>query len=401
MNSTVNPLLSDASRTLINTIKQIDDYSLEAAFIAWISLEENTLTNAKLPTDLSIMDYRHVAQLGLLAQIDSTIYSEHQQNLVSGLRRLVGRSVTVMGASRAPFATDVIALLGIAVGAKLVGGAIQKEVAEWMLSFVQETCKGLALWQRCIAYSALRILDSNSPISLSVAGNASAVRIALSQSGINQILQEADNEGLLVNIYKDVVENDELDPCQAGLLLKALQFLLESVPSISLNQPTITQLISLLERIPAGFRRWTWEDKPRTTTSTLQKWDIQNEYHVQNLLYVLLAPIFPDLVDEFYFEPIGQKNARADLGIPSMQLILEVKFVRKTARFADIIEEVAADNSLYFGNDSEYKSRYNQLLIFIWDDSRRTHEYDVLKRGINQLDHVAGSVIIPKPGIMS
>ena len=59
-----------------------------------------------------------------------------------------------------------------------------------------------------------------------------------------------------------------------------------------------------------------------------RQWHVDNEYHVQNLLWVLLAPIFPDLDDEQYLTKIGQKNPRADLYIPSMKLIVEAKFLR-------------------------------------------------------------------------
>ncbi len=69
-------------------------------------------------------------------------------------------------------------------------------------------------------------------------------------------------------------------------------------------------------------------NSPRTTSGTARQWHIDNEYHVQNLLWVLLAPIFPDLDDEQYLTKIGQKNPRADLYIPSMKLIVEVKFLR-------------------------------------------------------------------------
>ena len=65
-----------------------------------------------------------------------------------------------------------------------------------------------------------------------------------------------------------------------------------------------------LERIQVGLMRWTWEeDKGRTKNSNPVKWLIENEYHVQNLLYVLMASIFNDIADEIYLDHVGQKNA--------------------------------------------------------------------------------------------
>ena len=83
---------------------------------------------------------------------------------------------------------------------------------------------------------------------------------------------------------------------------------------------------------PRRLRKWTWETEPRTTNGTARQWHIDHEYHVQNLLWVLLAPIFPDLDDEQYLTKIGQKNPRADLYIPSMRIIVEVKFLRSGDR---------------------------------------------------------------------
>lgn len=400
INTMENPLLSDVRRTLIEMISHTKSTSLEAAFVAWVCPLIKPSINAELPDTFSMMDYRHVAQLGLLTFMDPIAYKNHQDDLTSGLRRIIGRPTTMIGGSTAPFTTDVIALIGLAIGARHVGGKIKSETADWMTHFVQETCKNLPLWKRCLAFGALQLVESSNPITLSITGNAAAIRIALDQAGISQIRQDQDGDNTLVNLCRDVIEDEEKDPCLAGLRLGALHYIIDSAPTLSLSEPTLHDLIRLLERIPAAFRRWTWEEKAKTTTSTLQQWDIQNEYHVQNLLYLLLSPIFPDLEDEFYFDPVGQKNARADLGIPSMQLIIEVKFVRNTVRFANMIEEVAADNSLYFGQNRDYTSRYQHLLVFIWDDSCRTHEHDVFKRGINQLSNVVGSVVISRPGNM-
>ena len=400
MNTTRNLLLSDVHQTLLNTIERAGGNTLEAAFLAWIYPPLNNSLNARLPEDWSAMDYRHVAQLGFLSQGDSDTLLRQKDNLLDGLKRLVGRPIKVTGGYRAPFTTDVVALIGLALGARILGGDIQLSVTSWMMNFAQETCKDLPLWKRCLGFSALQLLDPEMDISLSINGDAADIRVALTQVGIQRLLQADDNKLALSSLFKETIEDVDKDPCLAGIRYTALKYVIESLPTLSLNKPTIIELITFLERIPAAFRRWTWEEKAKTSTSTVQMWDVQNEYHVQNLLYLLLSPIFPDLEDEFYLDPVGQKNARADLGIPSMKLIIEVKFLRSNVRFADMVEEIAADNSLYFGTNSEYNTRYQHLIAFVWDDSRRDTEHDVFKRGVNQFNHVVGSVIISRPGIM-
>lgn len=400
MSPNTNPFLNDIRRTLLTEITKVDNSCLEATFIAWVCPTLRNTVNAQLPTDWSSLDYHHVAQLGFMAQMYPDVLSDRYDDLAGGLTRMLGRTSIVIGGSRAPFATDVIALIGLATGAKVIGGSVLASMTEWLISFIQDTCKDLVSWKRCIACATIQMLSPNHVCSIVPVGDNSVVGIALNQIGIGQIFEEIDDQTIYNNLLKDVIEETEQDPCLAALRYRALYYILDSSPTISLNKPSVADLIHFLERIPAAFRRWTWEEKPKTSTSTIQNWDIQNEYHVQNLLYLLLSPVFRDLEDEFYLEPIGQKNARADLGIPSLSLIIEVKFLRSTVRFADMIEEIAADNSLYFASNSEYVNRYQHLLAFVWDDSRRDTEHDVFKRGVSRLNRVVGSIVISRPGNM-
>ena len=91
----------------------------------------------------------------------------------------------------------------------------------------------------------------------------------------------------------------ELSLPQAVVLLAALDWIKRSRPLTDLRTLHNPDLCNVLRRIPAGFKKWTWEEKPRTKNApSARKWHVDNEYHVQNLLWLLLAPIFPDLIDE-------------------------------------------------------------------------------------------------------
>src|SRR5208337_5313224 len=108
---------------------------------------------------------------------------------------------------------------------------------------------------------------------------------------------------------------------RAAIRLAALEYVVRSAPTVVPGRISAEQLLHLLERVPAGLRNWTWETRPRTASAPLRQWHIDHEYHIQNLLWALLAPIFPDLDDEQYLTKIGQKSPRADLYIPSMKII--------------------------------------------------------------------------------
>jgi len=161
---------------------------------------------------------------------------------------------------------------------------------------------------------------------------------------------------------------------------------------------TLDDLLGFLEHIPVGLKRWTWEDAGRTRGADPVRWRVDNEYHVQNLLYVLLAPVFNDIADEVYLQPVGQKTPRIDLYLPSLHTIIEVKY-RKDAKksFQSLISEIAEDASLYRA-DAKFKD--SQIISFLWDYTRATQEHAKFKEGILKIDGINGCVVISAPSTM-
>ncbi|MCA3718410.1 MAG: hypothetical protein IM674_09165 [Brevundimonas sp.] len=181
----------------------------------------------------------------------------------------------------------------------------------------------------------------------------------------------------------------------AALLLKTLDILTDYNLPARLGQLNPRDVLRVLQEVRRSFKRWTWEDAPRTSKSAMARWEIENEYHVQNLLWGILAPLFPDLNDEETLPPVGQKNPRVDLSIPSLGTVIEVKFMRPSATFQDVIEQIAADASLY-ATDPKWTS----LIPFVWDDARRTEQHQKLIAGLEQLPSVIGAVVVSRPGKM-
>jgi hypothetical protein len=164
----------------------------------------------------------------------------------------------------------------------------------------------------------------------------------------------------------------------------------------ALGSFSLEDVSKLLKRVPAGLRRWTWEGKSRTQGGTPRQWCIENEYHVQNLLYFLLAAVFPDIREEEYTRSVGQKKPRVDLEIPSLKLVIEIKFWYRKDNPQKIIGEIAEDTSLYLAQGSPHE----HMIAFIWDDSCRTEEHDLLDSGIKTLPGIFDVVIVSRPGRM-
>ena len=161
---------------------------------------------------------------------------------------------------------------------------------------------------------------------------------------------------------------------------------------------SLSDLLGFLDHIPVGLKRWTWEDAGRTKGAEPVKWPIMNEYHVQNLLYALLAPIFNDIADEVNLQPVGQKNPRIDLYLPSLHTIIEVKYRKNTKKsFAALVGEIAEDASLY---RAESKYMNARIVTFLWDCTRATQEHAKFKEGVLKIDGINGCVVVSAPSTM-
>jgi hypothetical protein len=161
---------------------------------------------------------------------------------------------------------------------------------------------------------------------------------------------------------------------------------------------SLNDLLEFLEHIPVGLKRWTWEQTPRTKGAEPVKWHVDNEYHVQNLLYLMLAPIFKDIADEVYLQPVGQKTPRMDLYLPALNTIIEVKYRKDLRRsFSALIGEIAEDASLYRA-DPKYKDA--RIINVLWDCTHATQEHPKFTEGVLRIDGIDGCVVINAPSTM-
>ena len=145
------------------------------------------------------------------------------------------------------------------------------------------------------------------------------------------------------------VDNSDDGMTRAAAQVTALAYLLRDASTSRSARSPSTTLPACCKAWSAPCRYWPWDTKPRTSNSALAQWNVKNEYHVQDMLGVILAPYFPDLDDEEWLKSLGQHHPRADFAIPSLNLIIEVKFLRQgtTSALSNLIQEVAADASSY------------------------------------------------------
>jgi hypothetical protein len=160
--------------------------------------------------------------------------------------------------------------------------------------------------------------------------------------------------------------------------------------------------IALIRRVmkglPEGLKHWTWEAKTRRRRNEGRFWYIENERHVQNLLWLALAPALPGLKREQQLPSVGGLKSRIDLALPERQLAIETKFMRRPTEWKKLLRQIGEDATFY---TEVHNSPYSRLMVLIWDDSRSTGCHPKLLDGLNMLRCVLDAVVVSRPDHMS
>ncbi|MGN8118687.1 hypothetical protein [Labrys sp. 22185] len=328
----------------------------------------------------------HVAVLGYAANVSN----DFVYHFVDAVDWLSARQYFVPG--RPPsFEVDGIGLFGVAIGLRALGPLKAKSARDWLENLLQQTLKYRrpSDWNETLIRAALELLLEG-PVGKSE-GVFPDLRAALCGKGLAQTTAatRADAWDLISGL------SSLDDMTRAAAQVAATAFLLRDTAAVRLGSTTLEDVGRLLSGVSRSMRRWAWDASPRTPRSRPARWDIENEYHVQDMLWSVIAPVFPDLDDEEWLKSLGHHHPRADLAIPSLKLIIEVKFLRKAtpSALSDIIKEVAADASTYLREDSPF----HQIIAFIWDDTATTEQHAELRQGLLSIKGVADTIILPRP----
>ncbi len=340
------------------------------------------------------LDYRSVAVLGI-GFADRPHDHEISERFRSGLEWMQGRKFFVPNRPLS-FEADSTAILGLALGIRaLTDSHFKTKAREWLNNIVGKAARSEQLgdWERSLVSSADILLNGcRDEVVAKIAGDMGLV---LETRGVLPISESRETTALKLIYSENLVE---IPPERGVARLCAIRWLFRNSARVLPGRATSADALEVLNVVSHSLKRWPWEKVPRTTgvRARAQRWDVQNEYHVQSLLWALLAPIFPDLEDEEYLRSIGFKHPRADLAIPSLRLIIEVKFLRESTQRAlsDVIEQIAADAGLYLSSPSSF----SEMLVFVWDDARSTELHSDLRNGLLKLAGVKGAIVVARPG---
>ncbi|MET1257408.1 hypothetical protein [Aliikangiella maris] len=307
--------------------------------------------------------------------------------------RLLGQASKIDGVPR-PWVSDIWGVLGIKFAADIIDDEnIRKLFVNWIDDFLPEriASKRLDNYELSIAKY---INGEESFLS------SPCIALYLNYKNINVIEDYVTKKKYVKQFLDDFkgLYSADLTPIELALCVYVFDQINSEMSIVPPNAWSVNDIINFLEGIPTGLKRWTWEEKARTKGAEPRKWHIDNEYHVQNLLYVMLAPIFEDISDEENLESVGQKNPRVDLYLPSVHTIIEVKYRKNSNKsFSQFIGEIGEDISLY-RSDPKYKNC--QLICFLWDHTCSTQEHTKFKEGVLKMEGIQGCVVVNSPSVM-
>lgn len=325
-----------------------------------------------------------IAGLGVLKEVASN----------QDVSRLLGQAAKIDSTPR-PWVSDVFGVMAVKwLVAKMDDARIAKEFEIWISGFLaqQVSSDNLNAFEKDIA---AYVSSDKSSIYASA-----CVPLFLHYQNIQRIGDHQERLSLINRFMGEFREQAQREASTAFLSLMVYVFdqVNQDVAVVPPKGWSLGDLLGFLDHIPVGLKRWTWEDAGRTKGAEPVKWPIMNEYHVQNLLYVLLAPIFNDIADEVNLQPVGQKNPRIDLYLPSLHTIIEVKYRKNTKKsFPALVGEIAEDASLYRA-DAKYADAL--IVTFLWDCTRATQEHAKFKEGVLKLDGINGCVVVSAPSTM-
>jgi hypothetical protein len=285
------------------------------------------------------------------------------------------------------------ALVGIALGSVAAGP--NEEILEWLNLTVRNRpavdrsafADTVDLWaQAVISREPRRVAAVEHPRDL--------LESAAIVVGQRKGLLESDVSGASANagaaILSDLLATRvEVDAKEAAVLWAAATYVVSS--SISELVLSKDKISSLLRTFPSAMRRWRWD--PDTLKDPV-RWVIREEREIQDILWLMLRPIVDDLVDEEPLQKVGHASTRSDFGIPSMRLLIEVKYARRASDFKTIEGEIVVDSFRYL---SSHRHIYDRILVFIYDASSSVQEHEITRSALLRDERITDVVIVSRP----
>jgi hypothetical protein len=311
--------------------------------------------------------------------------------LGEGLQRATTRDPSMAGPGAALH--DPAVLIGLALAAYELRSSEPRYLV-WCGQVVKGLSHGgSARLDPMLAYTASlcstdigqSLVDVNAPLNY-----CAALDWWLEQSPVHLPASPAQRQALRASLVERAISEavSHRAAHQAALLWRSLRAAVSDEAATLLRSPST--VAHALEQFESCLRRWRWDG---TDLKSPVRWVIRSEREVQDILWMILRALFNDLEDEDTLPKFGHSTYRADLGIPSLGLLIEVKFARSATDFKTIEKEVLEDIVPYLRSPE----RYREVLVFIYDDSCSVQEHATTRQALCSVAGVADVLIASRP----
>ncbi|HUU62372.1 MAG TPA: hypothetical protein VMX96_00385 [Dehalococcoidia bacterium] len=363
------------------------EWQVNCADESWIQDHESGLARG---------NYGFLAALGYsLAVSDPKEHESHFATFIDGMHHLQKRELFPIDGVSFPNIPRIF--LGLAVGVKAISEISKREaMSKWLLEVLEQTMAHRAItspWG--LIYGYIKSLLANEPQRMDPKHLADATEMALFELGLSKHKFEArdsqkDLSEFRKRLVNEVLKTDarQLDSAQAAVLWNALNLCLTASVHELMISPSHVSV--MLGRFQDAMKRWRWDSEKLKQPI---RWPIQDEREIQDIVWIMLRPVFPDLVDEDTLPKFGHSSYKADFGIPALGLLIEVKMAGKAGDFKKIEQEIMQDAIGYL----IHATRYSKLLVFIYDESASVQEHGTTIQALKVIPEIEDVIIVSKP----
>ena len=336
-----------------------------------------------------------LAELGyFLSLFPATVPTGANTAFMAGLASL--RTRPPFPSDRIAFAYQPVEFLGLALGVVAIGeqAAIYRV---WLRTVVDDGRLTAPTTYHALLYSYIHFVLSGEVATIDdLRRYTGADQLALVEWGIRRsafrlVDPRFDLSALQARVLvtSSVVDVDSLTASRAAVLWSAIHaVLVRSLEEMVLSRSHVALTLS---RFEDALRRWRWDHGDVKNPIC---WAITSEREVQDIVWLILRSVFNDVVDEDTLPKVGHSTYRADFGIPSLHLLVEVKYARKAGDFKDLEKEIMEDSVAYLVDTHD---RYDRILVFIYDHSASVQEHGVTINALRRLPAIEDVVIVSRP----
>lgn len=150
---------------------------------------------------------------------------------------------------------------------------------------------------------------------------------------------------------------------QTQILLEDLEKSLLKIKYISLNSEELVR--NMLNNFSNSIQKIIKNRRKGHTD-----FPINDEYDVQDILYVILKSVFPHLRDEDAIAKVGAKSTKIDLILRNERILIEAKMIKQSdTNETHFIEELKVDFESYHQCDW-----LSKLFCFVYDPYKKTKD---------------------------